>query len=64
MDRKLGLTEKVASQFCDQRDDPTRVKHDQLSMVRQRVYGLALGYEELNDHRAALRRDTAFQSPL
>ena len=31
MDRKLGLTEKVAGQFCDQQD-PTRVKHDLLSI--------------------------------
>ena len=60
MDRKLGLTEKIAGRLCDPRD-PSRVKHDQLSMVRQRLYGLALGYEDLNDH-SALRRDSAFQT--
>jgi len=62
MDRKLGLTEKIAGRLCDPRD-PSRVKHDQLSMVRQRLYGLALGYEDLNDH-SALRRDSAFQTAL
>jgi len=56
IDQKLGLTEKVAGRLCDQRD-PSRVKHDQLSMIRQRVYGLALGYEDLNDHHR-LRHDT------
>ncbi len=29
-----------------------------LSMLRQRVYGLALGYKDLNDH-ASLRNDRA-----
>ena len=62
MDRKLGLTEKIAGRLCDPRD-PSRVKHDQLSMVRQRLYGLALGYEDLNDH-SALRRESAFQTAL
>ena len=62
MDRKLGLTEKIAGRLCDPRD-PSKVKHDQLSMVRQRLYGLALGYEDLNDH-SALRRDSAFQTAL
>lgn len=47
IDQKLGLTEKVAGRLWGQRD-PSRVKHDQLSMIRQRIYGLALGYEDLN----------------
>ena len=62
MDRKLSLTEKIAGRLCDPRD-PSRVKHDQLSMIRQRLYGLALGYEDLNDH-SALRRESAFQTAL
>jgi len=61
MDRKLGLTEKIAGRLGDPRD-PSRVKHDQLSMVRQRLYGLALGYEDLNDH-SALRR-VPFKQPF
>ncbi len=30
-------------------------------MLRQRVFGLALGWEDVNDH-AALRRDLALQT--
>ena len=32
-------------------------------MLRQRVYGLALGWEDLNDH-GALRQDVAMQTPV
>jgi hypothetical protein len=32
-------------------------------MLRQRVYGLALGWEDLNDH-AALRQDVAVQTAV
>ena len=62
IDQKLGLTEKISCRFFDKRD-PSKVKHDQLSMIRQRVYGLALGYEDLNDHHR-LRHDTLFQTAL
>lgn len=37
--------------------------HDGLSMLQQRVYGLALGYEDLNDHES-LRRDQALQTAV
>jgi len=30
--------------------DPQRCRHDLLSLLRQNLYGLALGYEDLNDH--------------
>ena len=36
IDQKLGLTEKISCRFFDKRV-PSRVKHDQLSMIRQRV---------------------------
>ena len=62
IDQKLGLTEKISCRFFDKRD-PSKVKHDQLSMIRQRVYGLTLGYEDLNDHHR-LRHDTLFQTAL
>lgn len=48
-DRRLGLTERVAKALTDPRRQASCV-HDALSIVRQRVYGLALGYEDLNDH--------------
>jgi len=62
IDQKLGLTEKIAKQFSDKRDQ-TKVKHSLLTMLRQRVYGISLGYEDLNDHNV-LRHDTAFQTAL
>ena len=58
-DRQLNLMKQVS----DVVDDPHRqdmVQHTQLSMLRQRVYGLALGYEDLNDHQE-LRKDSAIQ---
>ena len=45
VDRRLGLNEAVARTL----DDPRRqasVDHDGLSLLRQRVYALALGYED------------------
>lgn len=54
IDVRLGLTEKIAQCFTDYRD-PDRVEHSVLDLVRQRVYGLALGYEDLNDHDDLMR---------
>ena len=54
-DRATGLLARFAACFTDHRD-PARVTHAVESLVRQRVYGLALGYEDLNDHDA-LRHD-------
>jgi hypothetical protein len=54
-DRATGLLARFAACFTDHRD-PARVTHAVEALVRQRVYGLALGYEDLNDHDA-LRHD-------
>ncbi len=48
-DRRIGLLRRFAACFCDRRD-PLRVEHSVAEMVAQRVYGLALGYEDLHDH--------------
>ena len=58
-DQKLGLIKKVASVIEDPRDQD-KCDHDQITMLRQRIFGLALGYEDLNDHDT-LRKDKAFQ---
>ncbi len=55
VDRATNLLGQFAACFTDHRD-PTRVTHPVAALVRQRVYGLALGYEDLNDHDA-LRHD-------
>lgn len=48
-DRRSRLMERWAGCFVDHRD-PRYVRHPLLSLLRQRVFGLALGYEDLNDH--------------
>jgi hypothetical protein len=54
-DRKIGLLKRVASCFSDLRS-PLLVQHQLQEMLSQRIYGLALGYEDLNDHEQ-LRHD-------
>ncbi len=46
---KLNLFSRLARCFRDGRD-PLRVQHSVAELLAQRVYGLALGYEDLNDH--------------
>lgn len=55
LDRRLGITQRLSRCFLDQRD-PERVEHGLLSMIQQRVYSLAAGYEDLSDHDE-LRKD-------
>ncbi|MFC1806532.1 IS1380 family transposase [Planctomycetota bacterium] len=54
-DQGTCLTARFAACFTDHRD-PDLIEHPVAALVRQRVYALALGYEDLNDHDA-LRRD-------
>ena len=62
MDRKLNLTQELRKIIPDIRDQ-SKIKHSLISMIRQRIYGIALGYEDLNDH-AALRHDPALQTAV
>ena len=50
VDSRFNITERFASCFTDLRR-PDQIEHTVLELVRQRVYGLALGYEDLNDHK-------------
>ena len=61
-DRRLGLVAALDAVLADPRH-PLYLVHDQVDLLRQRIYGLALGYEDLNDH-ASLRRDPAWQTAL
>ena len=49
MDRGVGLVRRFADCFIDRRD-PRYVEHQVETLVGQRIFGLALGYEDLNDH--------------
>jgi Transposase DDE domain group 1 len=48
-DRAIDLVGRVASCFTDARD-PERVEHEVATLIGQRVFGIALGYEDLIDH--------------
>lgn len=48
-DRRIGLINRFAGCFRDHRR-PDLIEHDVATLVAQRVFGLALGYEDLNDH--------------
>ena len=61
-DRILGLTDRAARSLTDTRRKAS-CRHSLLTMVRQRVYALALGYEDLNDHEE-LRSDPALQTAV
>ena len=62
VDRLLQLTPALSAVIPDKRN-PDLITHTQLSMLKQRIYGLALGYEDLNDHHT-LRKDPAFQTAI
>jgi len=54
-DRAIRLTERFAACFTDRRQRAL-VEHEVGTLVMQRIFGIALGYEDLNDHDT-LRRD-------
>jgi hypothetical protein len=57
-DKRLNLLARMAVCFLDGRKQDM-VEHSILEMLSQRVYGLALGYEDINDHEQ-LRHDPVF----
>lgn len=61
-DRALGLIDRLAGCFDDRRR-ADRIEHSVRTLVGQRVFGLSLGYEDLNDHEQ-LRHDPVFGALL
>src|SRR5204863_8168371 len=55
VEKRIGILHQFASCFTDYRN-PDLIEHTVEELVAQRVYGLALGYEDLNDHEE-LRKD-------
>jgi hypothetical protein len=55
VDRRISLLNRLSECFLDGRSQ-RRVRHSVREMVSQRVYGLVLSYEDLNDHEQ-LRED-------
>ena len=48
-DRAIRLTQRLAACFHDVRRQEL-IEHEVVTLVGQRVFGIALGYEDLNDH--------------
>jgi hypothetical protein len=61
-DRRLGLVEALDAAISDPRA-PDLITHRQVDLLWQRIYGVALGYEDLNDHDT-LRKDLVWQSAV
>jgi hypothetical protein len=59
VDRSLGLIEAINACIVDPRN-PFFIAHSQRTLLAQRIFGIALGYEDLNDHQS-LREDPVFQ---
>lgn len=57
LEEQFGLIERLAACFEDHREQK-HVEHSLEELLRQRIFGLILGYEDLNDHDS-LRRDPA-----
>src|SRR5665213_3042760 len=49
VDRRIKMMDRVAGCFTDGRS-AKRIEHTLEEMLSQRIFGLALGYEDLNDH--------------
>lgn len=60
VDRRLGLLDSLAAALPDPRD-PRYVEHTLVELLRQRIYGIALGYEDCND-ATTLRRDPVLKT--
>ena len=54
-DRAIDLMRRLAACFCDVRRQEF-VEHEVVTLIGQRVFGIALGYEDINDHEE-LRKD-------
>ena len=55
MDSRTGMIDQLAACFTDRRR-PELIEHSLTELLRQRIFGMAMGYEDLNDHDT-LRRD-------
>src|SRR5260370_21339688 len=55
LEERTGIVRRFAACFTDYRKSD-HIEHPLLDLILQRVFGLALGYEDLNDHDE-LRRD-------
>ena len=60
VDRRIGLIDAINACIPDPRN-PEMIVHDQRTLLAQRIFAIALGYEDLNDHQT-LGDDPLFQT--
>lgn len=60
IDKRYGIADKAA-QCIDERREETRIIHELRTLVKQRIFSIALGYEDNND-ASTLRMDPALKS--
>ena len=59
VDGRIGLIDSINDCLPDPRD-PRYIIHEQREMIAQRIFSIALGYEDINDQQT-LRDDPALQ---
>lgn len=62
IDQKTHLADLISQALCDPRD-PDKIQHRQEEMLRQRLFAIALGYEDCNDHQS-LRLDPGLKTAV
>jgi len=72
LDDRLRVTDHLAAGLLDRRD-PDKIRHSMRDLLRQRIFGLACGYEDANDaarladdplHKLAVGRDPVTGAPM
>ena len=56
VEKKVGIVKKYSNCFIDHRD-PKRIEHSVYELLCQRIFGLCLGYEDLNDHDELMKEE-------
>ena len=59
VDKRIGLIDAITDCISDPRQ-PTKITHDLRTLLAQRIFAIAMGYEDLNDHDG-LRNDPLLQ---
>jgi len=62
LDQRTNLSSLISQALCDPRD-PAKVRHNQEEILRQRLFAIALGYEDCNDHQN-LRFDPGLKAAI
>lgn len=62
IDQAIGLATAMSHALCDPRD-PAKLRHAQEELLRQRLFAIAMGYEDCNDHNT-LRFDPGLKTAI